>query len=409
MRKYGAYMDRAVLSPAAHRRLMAALEGGEKGRGRGRMAHYGILAAGLLLVCTLVGLVVPKVGGDTSPQLSHDAPPGTKDTYGPGEMPPRELTPIRFEEGPEQDYSIALSDRWFKETLSRGQMDILLGGASMAEKLGWGGYDLTGQVIYDDNGAVGQVMIDGVSRAEERHSFHLTLKPGALPEECGIVEGAPATEVNGVPVTGHRGQYGWDDSGVLGESRTVRFMAGDVGVEFAVNCLDGASAEHLATVLANTYAGLGQEVSLDQLIPAEIPAWSRRDVSLQEARAVPEMGAYIPAQVPDGLSFEHGRIERGERFDTLYLRWGGGYRELSITVSTLDKGMAPMDAHLLTAEWVREELAYVDNDAGDTPGYRGQFAVYHPEKTKAFPAGIMVQYRIKGPSPDEVCAMLGIS
>lgn len=408
MKAYRSYMDRAALSQAAHRRLMAALEG-RKRRVMGglRPAHYSALAAGLLLVCTLGWLAMPRVGGDISPQLSHDAPPGTKDTYGPGETPPiptavqQELIPVRFEDGLEAAASIAFPHGWFEEGLTKEQIDHILGRPDTLEAMKWADYDLTGRAVYDGSGAVWRVILDGVSRKEEKNSLSLTLKPGALPEECIVLEGAPSTEINGVPVTGHRGRYGWDSSGAKGENRTVRFMAGDVRVDFKVFHLDGADAEYLATLFANLYAGTRQEIFLDQLAPEEIPEWRSESLDLHEARAQPDLGMYVPQFIFRDFTFESAYWELGQNRNWLSVGWratDGSYSEARVMIygnGTYAGSEEPLPRDGLTEEALAQRLTYVDGDSGDSPGYRGRIAV-------AYDVGeTVVEYAFKGLTLEE--------
>ena len=55
----------------------------------------------------------------------------------------------------------------------------------------------------------------------------------------------------------------------------------------------------------------------------------------------------------------------------------------------------------LTLDVLEARLTYVDGDAGDADGCRGNFSVLYPD-------GLLARYRVKGVTPREMAEMLGI-
>lgn len=462
MNAYRSYFDRIKVSSTLHRHL---LSGGRAEKRRApALVRYGSMAACLALIC-LTGFGVwrwstPHVGGDIT--VGDSLIPGEKDTYGPGETPPvlagdeyvlspeeRPIDPAvtlaNFEGGTELVARIAMPEGWFEEKLTRAQMVALLGGEEENDApwyLMWSGYDITGKAIYDGTGKLWRVVLEGVERADDKNSFSMTVRPGALPEDCVVLNEEP-TEINGVSVQGIKGQYGITD-GAMGESSTLAFMAGEIGVRFTASNRSAENAEYLASLVANCYAGLPNaetlfSLSLEGLDPyeGEIPEWRSEKLTLSEARAEEGLGQYIPDFIPSGFAFENAYRELGQGRDWLSASWYKGYGYISMTVQRPVGEVEVMDVENktyyderlytipyadsvpdevmfggfqnpvfrfvdLTLDVLEARLTYVTGEAGDADGYRGNFSVLYED-------GLVAEYRFKGVTPEQVVEILSIT
>ena len=465
MEHYRSYMNRVKLSPEEHRALMDALEGkGQPARRKPSPARWVTAAACLVLVCAaafgvwrLAGLPV----GDTAPDRLLEDVPGTTGTLSPNvgsteSVPPEldseyVLSPedpfdgqphssfniqgVEYGDVPEICASIAYPDGWFEEQLTRTQMVELLAGPGAEDapwSLYWVGYDITGKAVYDGEGNLWQLWLNGVSRSNEHNGFTLTVRPGDYPLTDMIAPDQTSTELNGVTVYGSKiGRYGWDDSGEMGYIYEITMMSGEAGLNFEARQLEEEDAEYLCTQAANTFAGT--KLCLDSLLVCggEIPDWGSERPTWEEAMADEKFGDYVPADVPDGFTFEGAWREWGQNRNYLFLRWTGYYTNISIDIwdaSTV--GDLPItnpadrekyDVNLYTipyADSVPEEywqefgrpvfaiedvtpeviaarMRYVDDDSGDVDSWRGNFSVYYESEN------VLVRYDLDGVTPQE--------
>ena len=469
MEHYRSYMDRVKLSPEEHRALMDALEGKGRPARRPSPARWLTAAACLALVCAaafgmwrLAGLP----GGDTGPSQMLEEIPGGQNTAGPEatDPAPEDTEPIAadwdseyvlspedpFDGQPHSSFciqgveygendrlaaSIAYPDGWFEEQLTRTQMVELLGGPGAEDapwSLYWVGYDITGKAVYDGEGNLWQLWLNGVSRSNEHNGFTLTVRPGDYPLTDMIAPNQTSTDLNGVTVYGSKsGRYGWDDSGEMGYIYEITMMSGDAGLNFEARQLEEEDAALMCTQAANTFAGT--KLYLDSLLvyDGEIPDWGSQVLTWEEAMADEKFGAYVPTDVPDGFTFDGAWREWGQNRNYLFLRWTGYYTNISIDIwdaSTV--GDLPItdpadrekyDVNLYTipyADSVPEEywqefgrpvfaiedvtpeviaarMRYVDDDSGDVDSWRGDFYVYYESEN------VLVRYDLDGVTPQE--------
>lgn len=465
MEHYRSYMNRVKLSPEEHRALMDALEGkGQPARRKPSPARWVTAAACLVLVCAaafgvwrLAGLPV----GDTGPDRLLEDVPGTTGTLSPDvgsteSVPPEldseyVLSPedpfdgqphgsfniqgVEYGDAPEICASIAYPDGWFEEQLTRAQMVELLGGPGAEDapwSLYWVGYDITGKAVYDGEGNLWQLWLNGVSRSNEHNGFTLTVRPEDYPLTDMVAPDQTSTELNGVMVYGSKsGRYGWDDSGEMGYIYEITMMSGEAGLNFEARQLEEEYAEYLCTQAANTFAVT--KLYLDSLLVygGEIPDWGSERLTWEEAMADEKFGDYVPANVPDGFTFEGAWREWGQNRNYLFLRWTGYYTNISIDIwdaSTV--GDLPItdpadrekyDVNLytipyadsvpeeywqefgrpvfaiedVTPEVVAARMRYVDDDSGDVDGWRGNFSVYYESEN------VLVRYDLDGVTPQE--------
>lgn len=464
MEHYRSYMNRVKLSPEEHRALMDALEGNGRSARKASPARWVTAAACLVLVCAaafgvwrLAGLPV----GDTDPDRLLEDVPGITGTLSPDigsteSIPPElgseyVLSPedpfdgqphssfniqgVEYGDAPEICASIAYPDGWFEEQLTRAQMVELLGGPGAEDapwSLYWVGYDITGKAVYDGEGNLWQLWLNGVSRSNEHNGFTLTVRPEDYPLTDMIAPDQTSTELNGVMVYGSKsGRYGWDDSGEMGYIYEITMMSGEAGLNFEVRQVEEEYAEYLCTQAANTFAVT--KLYLDSLLVygGEIPDWGSERPTWEEAMADEKFGDYVPANVPDGFTFEGAWREWGKGRDYLTLNWSGYYTNLSIDIRDADTWVDftltdPADRERydvslytipygesvpeeywqefgrpvfaiedVTPEVVAARMRWVDDDSGDVDGWRGNFSVYYESEN------VLVRYDLDGVTPQE--------
>ncbi len=454
MNRYCSYMDRVRLDEAAHRRLMDGLSGRHPPASRRR---YAALAA----CCTLVLLagaytlfrIAPVSTPIHSQQLGEALPPSDP-TGGPETSQPDHTytlvpedpfhgQPHGFFDVPSIDYtdctsrktfaaSIALPQGSFQEEMTAQEIIQALGGTEEVPwSLLWAGFGLDGTVHYDGTGQVWQAVITG-ERGEE--SFTLVLAPDALPVNDVVYDGVEAVDYNGIPVYAYCVHYDRDGDGREEYVTTLEFLAGETGARFTYVSRDGDNYTWLPNVFAQRNACPNGPLTVKHLVPAEIPEW--RSESLTEAQAYQEeLGAWLP-QAPAGFRFESAHRELGQDRDWLQVLWTQGYDYLDVTVSRPQEPPACMEpsrgdlydvnrysipwaasvpdevmfggfqdpvfrAEELTPEIIAARAFQIDQDLGDTAGWRyAAFSVWHGEE------GILVHYDGKGPTPQELAALM---
>ena len=438
MEHYRSYMDRVKLSPEEHRALMDALEGERRPARRPSPARWVTAAACLALVCAaafgmwrLAGLP----GGDTStesvpPELDSEYVLSPEDPFDGQPHSSFNIQGVEYGDAPEVCASIAYPDGWFEEQLTRTEMVELLAGPGAEDapwSLYWTGYDVTGKAVYDGEGNLWQLWLNGVSRSDSRNGFTLTVRPGDYPLTDVIDPNQTSTQLNGVTVYGTKGgRYGWDGSGEMGYIYEITMMSGDAGLNFEVRQMEEEDAEDLCTQAANTFARTALHLDSLLVYGGEIP-----EPTWEEAMADEKFGDYVPADVPDGFTFENAWREWGQNRNYLFLRWTGYYTNISIdiwdastwgdfpitdpadrekydvslyTIPYADSvpeeywqefGRPVFAIEDVTPEVVAARMRYVDDDSGDVDSWRGDFSVYYESEN------VVVQYDLDGVTPQE--------
>ncbi len=328
---------------------------------------------------------------------------------------------------------------YFSVPLTQEEMLSLLDSGNTGDVswlLFWGGYDLTATAVYDGEGALWRLTLHAVDRENGHNSFSLTLRSGELPQECYVPADETGTEIHGVTVYGSRaGRYGWDGSEEQGYIYTVSLLSGEVGLRFSAYNMEEETAATLATNAANCFSAAPPNLKSFLTYQGEIPSWRSEALTLEEAYAE-ELGAYLPTQIPQGFSCESAWRELGQDRNYLSVCWTGYYTYIDVTVSLTEEPVEVTDVNEperyderlysiplcdsvppeyreefddpvfryedLTPEVIEARMRYIGEDAGDLPGYRGNFSVLYGEDT-------LVRYSLKGLSPGEVCALLGLS
>jgi len=184
------------------------------------------------------------------------------------------------------------------------------------------------------------------------------------------------------------------------------------------------------TLAAVLDAILGNEIVLSSLKPAVIPEWRDDILTLQEAKADADFGAYVPTVIPAGFKFSNAHRQTSR----LSLNYYAGMRYIEISIAeatakdharivdiskteTYDLSLYPIPrANSVPEElWqivnnpvfmfdeLSEEILWtraykVDDTGDDNTGYRMQFSVLY-ENT-------VISLNIKGTEPEHVLRML---
>ena len=288
---------------------------------------------------------------------------------------------------------------YFAEYLTAEEIIAVLGGTDEVPwPLLWSGFGLSGEAVYDGEGNVWRAVIYGDSGET---SFTLILSPGAIPVSDMMYEDAVTEEYGdtGVPVTS------WRTAGVDRETYGVEFMSGDTGVSFTCTGPDGDSLSWLTCVLVR-YGTLAEPTfTTAPLTPDAIPEWRSETLTLEEARRE-ELGGWLPLEgtIPGGFAFDSARVELGQGRDYLSAYWYKGYDYIDVTVYRQTEGGYFPEADLrvdqVTAEALEALGDYVDDDAGDTPGWRWLFL------TVAFTDDVRVKYSLKGVTPEQAADLI---
>ena len=466
MTAYQSYFDRQTVSPRLHQALLDMGEQARRPAPLRRWKQWGTLAACCVLAvgtafAARLGTPVQVPPKGDSPALSRPASEdgqGAADYHG------------FLVEGPntEEAFSFyALPAIYYQSVDDRPAVDaapnrLMLAGSywvdltkadvqtifwgpegkpAEAEEdlpwaLFWGGYTLSGSALYDGEGQLLWVTLNGHNQASDS-SFTLTLAPGELPLQCGLYSGLETSDAFGTPVTGWSRREDLNGDGVEDVLCVSEFMAGDVGVRFQVQCTsrdDPMNQADLCSTLLVRQA-LSQDGGLylgELLTNGDVPAWREAEFSsLEEARQEEAFAPYLPEQDIPGYGEFFGVLsyQEGVR-NQLSLFWHRGYDSVHIAVS-LPEGEAQYhltdpsrpeeyDLHLYPIPWsesVPEEyqdtvsmpafraedmsLAVVEarGREHDTGGMTYSFGVLHP-------SGALVEYRCDGLTTQQVWALV---
>ena len=375
MESYKSYFDRQTVSPQLHEKLLALPRAQQEPLPRPRgsagrpwkkwaaLAACCVLAVGAGFAARLGAPVQVPPEGDT-PALTQPAQEGGQGEAGAHsflvEGPEDEdvlafyaLPAIYYQSVDGQPAADAAPNRlmlagsyWVDLTKAEVQ-NIFWGPEGKPEgadgdlpwALSWGGYTLSGSALYDGEGQLLWVTLQGDSTDQEIF-FTLNLRPGELPFQCGLYSGLETSDAFGVPVTGWSRTADLNGDGSDDALCVSEFMAGDVGVRFQVQCTaqdDPMNRAALCSTLLVRQA-LSQDggVYLGELLTnGEVPAWREAEFSsLEEARQEGAFAPYLPEQNIPGYGEFYGTLsyQEGVR-DRLSVHWYQGYDDVSIAVS----------------------------------------------------------------------------
>lgn len=423
MNGYRSYFDRVRLSEAQHRRLMEALDRTRRtrpapkarrpSRWAAAVAACGVLALAAYPIRHAGGLPRPSAGAAQSPAPVETGAASTRAPQAGAEyvlevgdpfagqhhsdfsLPALEFTYCDFSKHLELDYAPPADYSVYRLTAE----DIVraVGGTEQAPwTLGWEGFALGGNAWIDGGGALLWAAITG-KRDGSSAEIELWLASGGLPPTDVAYEEAEQTEYDGTAVTLYYTDVGSGDWRYYAD-----FMCGDTGVRFQCTSRDQDEAARLAA-LAVRQIGYGG-FTVEGLEPDEgalVYASRRTDLSLEDLRADP-LGAWLPAKLPEGFAFKSGGRQTMRDVDTLFASWSRGYDYVELSVARFPTSAslpaADLKAGAVTAEALKAFGRYVEDDAGDVPGWRFQFTV---------DAGAAsVRYTLKGLSPEEAAALV---
>ena len=429
MNRYRNYMDRISAPESLADRV---LEGKRPRRARPA------LAAGVLAACCLVAAVGgwqlwqgrslagpdPTAGVAATPAVTQTIPERgyalvVEDAFG-GQ-------PHSFPNVPGYDYhypdctgsdvvigDYAYPEGWFMELLSAQEIINVLGGTDAVPwTLDWTGFGLSGTVIYDGEGNPWRIEIIG-QRGED--TLHLELWPGREPFRDLIYDEAAVTEVDGVDVTTYSLYYDRDGDDTKEYTYHADYFDGAIGVDFTCTSKDQSAAARLASLVVGhkgfTADGLTTPAGGQHMDLGTARLYGSGELTLGEAYQQ-ALAAYLPdrSALPDGFTFESAHWHFDEVEDSLSILWCRGYDTVSVKAALLlDSNTGEqLDTDVLPDEITPQAMEqrfgrYVDDDLGDTPGWRyDSFTVHY---TQADWRTVAVTYTIKGLTPEEAAALV---
>lgn len=435
MNSYRAYMDSICWSEKRQKALVQAVMRCGKTGQQSRILRRVLPLAACLGIAAAASLLWPRQGRqpqrDTQSWISggFSRQPDEKVQNGPM------IEAVDFADGSRLDRlaaDLALPDGYFFEDMTPEQIARMLGsGDELSYLLGWDDYDIAGCVTYGGDGSVYQAAITGTHA--DGTTFTMQLSPGKVPPTCVVTSEEAETEIGGVPMQAVYHCYDRDGDGVDEYVYEFSMLPGAVGIRFEAAGENSGSTERLATLAANWCARWTDGLALEHLTPQEIPEW-RSDRLDSEAQARGEdLGAYLPAAIPQGFAFDAAWRELGQNRDYLSVYWYAGMREIQVTVSRPQEQPAVMDTarpelydtRLYEIPWadsvpdeareagfddpayaqrdltadVLDARLYQVQDAGDAAGYRLCMSIWHED-------GVLVSYRAKGLTRSQAAALV---
>lgn len=429
MNRYRNYMDRISAPESLADRV---LEGKRPRRARPA------LAAGVLAACCLVAAAGgwqlwqgrslagpdPTAGVAATPAVTQTIPERgyalvVEDAFG-GQ-------PHSFPNVPGYDYhypdctgsdamagNYAYPEGWFIELLSAQEIINVLGGTDAVPwTLDWTGFGLDGTVIYDGEGNPWRIDIVG-QRGED--TLRLELWPGREPIIDLIYADAAVQDVDGVEVTTYSLYYDQDGDDTKEYTYHADYFDGTIGVNFTCTSKDQSAAARLASLVVGhkgfTADGLTTPAGGQHMDLGTARLYGSGELTLAQAYQQ-ELAAYLPdrSALPDGFTFESAHWHFDEVEDSLSILWYRGYDTVSVKAALLlDSNTGEqLDTDVLPDEITPQAMEqrfgrYVDDDLGDTPGWRYEsFTVHYFRNGEPT---VAVTYSIKGLTPEEAAALV---
>ena len=429
MNRYRNYMDRISAPESLADRV---LEGKRPRRARPA------LAAGVLAACCLVAAAGgwqlwqgrslagpdPTAGVAATPAVTQTIPERgyalvVEDAFG-GQ-------PHSFPNVPGYDYhypdctgsdvvigDYAYPEGWFMELLSAQEIINVLGGTDQVPwQLDWTGFGLGGMVIYDGEGNPWRIEIIG-QRGED--TLYLELWPGREPFRDLVYDDASVETVDGMKVTTYSLYYDRDGDDTKEYTYHADYFDGAIGVNFTCTSKDEGIAAWLTSLVVGhkgfTADGLTTPAGGQHMDLGTARLYGSGELTLGEAYQQ-ELAAYLPdwKALPDGFAFESAHWHFDEVEDSLSILWCRGYDTVSVKAALLlDSNTGEqLDTDVLPDEITPQAMEqrfgrYVDDDLGDTPGWRYEsFTVHYFRNGEPT---VAVTYSIKGLTPEEAAALV---
>ena len=422
MNRYRTYMDRIQAPEELRDRILA----GERPR-RSRPA----LAAGVLAACCLVvavgGWQLWQGRAETQLNIGAAATPAgnqqseyTLVVEDPFEGQPHSFPNILGYDYPDCTSSDAMAadyappDGWFMEVMSAQEIITALGGTDQVPwTLDWTGFGLDGMVTYDGEGKPWRIQIWG-TRGEE--GLMLELWPGREPLIDLIYADAGVETVDGMEVTTYSLYYDSDGDDAKEHVYHAHYFDGEMGVSFSCNSGEAETGARLTSLVVGhegfTAEGLTPEtMDADHLDLGTARLYGSGELTLGEAYQQ-ELSEYLPDKdlLPDGFTFESAQWHFDEVEDSLSILWCRGYDNISVRVEQLltprteEKLPGDLLPHEVDAQTLEGLGRYVDDDQGDTAGWRyDPFTVYY---TEADGGTVAVTWSIRGLEPEQAADLV---
>lgn len=427
MNRYRDYMDR-IAAPAS---LADKVLEGKRSR-RTRPA----LAAGVLAACCLVAAVGgwqlwqgrnlagpdPTAGVAATPAVTQTAP---ERGYALVVSDPWEGQPHSFPNVPGYDYpdctgsdamvgDYALPEGWFMEFLTAQEIITVLGGTDAVPwTLDWTGFGLDSTVIYDGEGNPWRIDIVG-QRGED--TLRLELWPGREPLIDLIYADAAVQDVDGVEVTTYSLYYDQDGDENKEYVYHTDFFDGTMGVNFTCTSKDQGTAARLTSLVVGhkgfTAEGLTAPEGEAHIDLGTGRVYGSGELTLAQAYQQ-ELAPYLPdpEALPEDFAFESAHWHFDQVEDSLSILWCRGYDTVSVQAALLLDSNTGVQQNTdvlpdeITPQAMEQRFGrYVDDDLGDTPGWRyDSFTVHYFRNGEPT---VAVTYNIKGLDPEQAAAFV---
>ena len=268
-------------------------------------------------------------------------------------------------------------------------------------------------MIYDGEGQPWRIEIIG-QRGED--TLYLELWLGREPFRDLVYDDAAVTEVDGVDVTTYSLYYDRDGDDTKEYTYHADYFDGAIGVNFTCTSKDEGIAAWLTNLVVGhkgfTVDGLTTPAGGQHMDLGTARLYGSGELTLGEAYQQ-ELAAYLPDQsaLPDGFTFESAHWHFDEVEDSLSILWYRGYDTVSVKAALLlDSNTGEqLDTDVLPDEITPQAMEqrfgrYVDDDLGDTPGWRYEsFTVHYFRNGEPT---VAVTYSIKGLTPEEAAALV---
>ena len=222
--------------------------------------------------------------------------------------------------------------------------------------------------------------------------------------------------LDGMEVTTYSLYYDSDGDDAKEHVYHAHYFDGEMGVSFSCNSGEAETGARLAILVVGhegfTAEGLTPEtMDADHLHLGTARLYGSGELTLGEAYQQ-ELSEYLPDKdlLPDGFVFENAQWHFDEVEDSLSILWCRGYDDISVRVEQL---LTPRTEEKLPGDLLPHEIntqtleglgRYVDDDQGDTPGWRyDAFTVYYQE---ADGGTVAVTWSIRGLEPEQAAALV---
>lgn len=308
----------------------------------------------------------------------------------------------------------AYPEGWFMELLSAQEIINVLGGTDQVPwQLDWTGFGLGGMVIYDGEGNPWRIEIIG-QRGED--TLYLELWPGREPFRDLVYDDASVETVDGMKVTTYSLYYDRDGDDTKEYTYHADYFDGAIGVNFTCTSKDEGIAAWLTNLVVGhkgfTADGLTTPAGGQHMDLGTARLYGSGELTLGEAYQQ-ELADYLPdrSALPDGFTFESAHWHFDEVEDSLSILWCRGYDTVSVKAALLlDSNTGEqLDTDVLPDEITPQAMEqrfgrYVDDDLGDTPGWRYEsFTVHYFRNGEPT---VAVTYSIKGLDPEQAAAFV---